>query len=60
MQNFINGKQQVHQQVLHQQGPYVNKDQGQRSWWTQNWSQQRPQKYQFFHSGNNQGIRNNV
>ena len=45
----INGKQQ---------GPYVNKDQGQHS--TQNWSQQRPQKYQFFHSGNNQGIRNNV
>ena len=45
VQNFIHGTKE-------QQGrPYV-KNQGQ--WWTQNWfQQQRPQKYQFFHSGNN-------
>ena len=44
VQNFIHGTKEQ------QGGPYV-KNQGQ--WWTQNWfQQQRPQKYQFFHSGN--------
>ena len=45
VQNFIHGTKGQ------QGGPYV-KNQGQ--WWTQNWfQQQRPQKYLFFHSGNN-------